>query len=135
MISSIYKELLPVEFNEEEKRSALVMALINSQGKLTNKELCNILGLNARFVQRIRKRLEVDKENPRAIIKRKEIEDRRKARDENFISKVESDISRDPSMSIASLARKYDVDRKTMSRCISEDLRCTLKNGKVTKKS
>lgn len=86
MMASIYKELLPVEFNEEEKRCALVMALINSQGKLTNKELCNILGLNARFVQRIRKRLEVDKENPRAIIKRKEkeIEDRRKARDESF---------------------------------------------------
>ena len=126
MMASIYKELLPVEFNEEEKRCALVMALINSQGKLTNKELCNILGLNARFVQRIRKRLEVDKENPRAIIKRKEkeIEDQRKARDENFISKVESEISRDPSMSIASLARKFDVDRKTMSRCISEDLRC-----------
>lgn len=92
MMASIYKELLPVEFNEEEKRCALVMALINSQGKLTNKELCNILGLNARFVQRIRKRLEVDKENPRAIIKRKEkeIEDRRKARDENFISKSHS---------------------------------------------
>ena len=68
----------------------------------------------------------MDKENIRAIIKRKEkeIEDWRKARDENFLSKVESEISRDPSMSIASLARKFDVDRKTMSRCISEDLHC-----------
>ncbi|QQP37600.1 Hypothetical protein FKW44_017915 [Caligus rogercresseyi] len=70
-MSSIYKELLPVELMRRRKGDTGDGSHQLTR-KMTNKELCNILGLNARFVQRIRKRLEVDKENPRPSSRERE---------------------------------------------------------------
>lgn len=125
-MESAYEQLENVEFNEEQRRCAVVMALVNSKGKVTNREIANTLGVQMRFIQRIRKRLEEDKEHPDSIIKKKmkAKEDRRKARDDSFIKRVEAVILDDPSRSIASLAREFGVNRNTMTRCIQEDLRC-----------
>ncbi len=120
-----YDDLCAVEFSEQEKRCAVMMALVTSSGKTSNRAIGDMLGIDIRTIQRLRKRLEEEKD-PRAIIQRapKALEDRRKSRDVDFIALVEEKIQADPGLSIRANARELNVDKKTVQRCVEEDLRC-----------
>lgn len=124
-MEATYDDMCPVDFSEQEKRSAVIMALVNTSGKASNRAIADMLGIDIRTIQRLRKRLEEEKD-PRAIIQRmpKALEDRRKSRDGNFIALVEEKIQTDPGTSIRAIARELNVDKKTVQRCVEEDLRC-----------
>ncbi len=124
-VEAMWEELSTTEYNEEEKRCAVTMALTNTKGMATNRDIADMLGVQIRVVQLIRERLNSG-ENPRDVIQRKKRAEgsRRTSRTEDFIKRVEARILEEPSMSMQALAKEFDVDRKTISRCIQQDLRC-----------
>ena len=66
-VSDINKsDLRPIEFSEQEKRCAIIMAIVNSN-RATCREIAEMLGVHLRTVQILKKRLEEGKD-PRAII-------------------------------------------------------------------
>ena len=64
-----YENLCPIYFNEQERRCAVIMALVNTSGKATNRQNADKLGINLRTVQILRKRLEEVKD-PKTTIQK-----------------------------------------------------------------
>ena len=118
-----YQNLTYIAFTETEVRSAVVMALVHNNGEVDNRSIADTLGVGMRTIQRIRKKLE-ESRDPRGVITRapKSFESRRKSRNLEFIKKVEEMIKDDPSRSLKSMADELGVDKKTVKRCIDEDL-------------
>ena len=78
-----------------------------------------------RTIQRTRKKLEESKD-PRGVITRapKSLDDRRKSRNADFVKRVEAMIDIHPSKSMRSMAAELGVDKRTIQRCVDEDLHC-----------
>ncbi|QQP42189.1 Uncharacterized protein FKW44_016777 [Caligus rogercresseyi] len=96
-MASSYEEIKGYKWNEELLRSAVVMALVNNGGEISNSTIASTLGVTLRTVQRIRKKLEdiwdVDVTIKRIHKKESAI---RKVRDTNFVDKVKKMIEDDP---------------------------------------
>jgi len=123
-VSDINKsDLRPIEFSEQEKRCAIIMAIVNSN-HATCREISEMLGVHLRTVQILKKRLEEGKD-PRAIIQRvpKTLQVKRKARDPGFIAKLEQMLEECPSINQTTIARQLNVDNTTVRKCLEEDLR------------
>ncbi|CAB4058559.1 unnamed protein product [Lepeophtheirus salmonis] len=99
------------------------MALVRTSGNASNHEIGEMLGINLRTVQILRKSLK-EENNPRAIIQRapKALEDKRKSRYLPFIAKLEQMIKDDPCMLIRPISKDMKVEKKTVRRCVEEDL-------------
>jgi DNA-binding transcriptional regulator YhcF (GntR family) len=120
-----YAELSEISFTEAEVRCAVVMALVRNNGEVDNRTIANTLGVDMRTIQRTRKKLEESKD-PRGVITRapKSPDDLRKSRDADFVKRVQTMIDNDPSQSMRSMAAELRVDKRTIQRCVDEDLRC-----------
>ena len=72
-----------------------------------------------------RKKLEESKD-PRGVITKapKSLDDRRKSRNADFVKRVEAMININPSKSMKSMAAELGVDKRTIQRCVDEDLHC-----------
>ncbi|QQP32938.1 Uncharacterized protein FKW44_024138, partial [Caligus rogercresseyi] len=110
---------------EEFLRSAVVMALVNNGGEISNSTIASTLGVNLRTVQRIRKKLE-DTWDVDVTIKRayKEEGAARKVRDTDFVGKVMKMVEDDPIRSMRARSMDLGCHEKTIRDCVSEDLRC-----------
>uniref|UniRef100_A0A0K2TNN5 Uncharacterized protein n=1 Tax=Lepeophtheirus salmonis TaxID=72036 RepID=A0A0K2TNN5_LEPSM len=120
---SSYEEIKGYKWNEEHSRSAVVMALVNNGGEISNSTIASTLGVSLRTVQRIRKKLE-DTWDVDATLKRapKEEGADRKVRDTYFVNKVKKMVEDDPTRSMRAMARDLGCHEKTIRDCISEDL-------------
>ena len=101
------------------------MALTSTKGKASNRDIADMLGVQIRVVQLIGEKLNSGEE-PRDVIQRKKRtrDSLRTSRTEDFIKRLEAQILEEPAMSMQALATEFNVDRKTISRCINQDLRC-----------
>ncbi|KAF2361856.1 hypothetical protein FHG87_007387 [Trinorchestia longiramus] len=116
-------ELSEVSFIEAEVRCAVVMALVHNNAEVDNKTIANTNGVDMSTIQRTRKKLEESKD-PLGVITRapKSLDDRRKSRDADFVKRVETMIDNDPSKSMRFMAAELGVDKRTIQRCVDEDL-------------
>ena len=98
---------------------------MTTSSKTSNRAIADMLGIDMRTIQRIRKRLEKEKDS-RAVIHRapKTLEDHKKSQDIHFFALVEEKIQTDPGTSIRTIPRELNVDKKTVQRCVGEDLCC-----------
>ena len=121
----IYVELFEILFTEAEVRCAVVMALVHNNGKLDNRTIANTLRVNMRTIQCTRKKLEESKD-PHGLITRapKSLDDHQKSRDADFVKRVEAMININLLKSMRSMAAKLGVDKRTIQRCVDEDLYC-----------
>ena len=119
IMEDVYADLPEVVFTE------VVLCLVNNQGQVTNRDICNTTGLSIRYIQRVRSKLEESK-NPRETISRsrRSQEDSRKASDEEFMEKVRVIIDRSPTRSFVSISKELEVSDKTVRACVNEDLKC-----------
>ena len=76
-----------------------------------------------RTIQCTRKKLEESKDL-RGVITRapKSLDDRRKSRNVDFVKRVEAMIDINPSKSMRSMTAELGVDKRTIQRCVDEDL-------------
>ncbi|KAF2361902.1 hypothetical protein FHG87_007344 [Trinorchestia longiramus] len=119
-----YGELSEISFSETKVRVAMVMALVHNNGKVDNRTIVNTIGVDMRTIQRTHKQLD-DSKYPRGVIRRapKSLEDRQKSRDADFVKRVETVIDNDPYKSMRSMAAELGDDKRTIQRCVDEDLR------------
>ena len=84
-----YENLQLIEYNEEMRRRAVVMCLINNKGNIENVIISKALGIPIRTIQDIRKELERSGD-PEMVVKRKTKpqEASRTVRDANFVARV-----------------------------------------------
>uniref|UniRef100_A0A0K2VCY4 Uncharacterized protein n=1 Tax=Lepeophtheirus salmonis TaxID=72036 RepID=A0A0K2VCY4_LEPSM len=105
---SSYEEIKSYKRNEELLRSAVVMALVNNGGEISNSTIASTLGVNLRIIQRICKKLE-DTWDVYANIKRapKDEGADRKVRDTDFVDKVRNMVDDEPTRSMKAMARDW----------------------------
>ena len=118
-------ELSEISFTEAEMRCAVVMGLIYNNGEMDNRTITNTLRVDMRTIQHTRKKLEESKD-PCGVITRgpKSLDNCQKSRDADFFKTVEAMIDINPSKSMRSMAAELGVDKRTIQRCVDEDLRC-----------
>lgn len=68
-IGNVYEEFKDYSFSQEEIRCAIVQCLIGSRGTATNLAISQMLNVNVRTVQRVRKKFE-DVRNVQAVVKK-----------------------------------------------------------------
>ncbi len=124
-VEAIWEELSTIEYNEEEKKGNVTMALTNTKGMDTNRDIADMLCLQSQAVHLIRE-IPNSGENPRCGIQRKKRPKGscRMSRTEDFNKRDEARILEESSMSMEALAKEFDVDKTTISCCIQQDLRC-----------
>ena len=120
-----YAELLKISFTEREVRCAVVMALVHNNSEVDNRTIANTLGVNMRTIHHTHSKLEESKD-PCGVVTRapKSLDDCQKLRDADFVKRVEAMIDINSSKSMKSMAAKLGIDKKTIQRCVYEDLRC-----------
>ena len=113
-----------IEFNEEMRRCAVVMCLINNKGNIENSTISKALGIPMRTIQDIRKELERSGD-PGMVVKRKAKpqEASRTVREADFVARVQAIIDDDPGKSMRAIARVLKVGDTTVRRCVSQDIR------------
>ena len=118
-----YAELLEILFTEAEVRCAVVMALVHNNGEVDNRTIANTLEVNMRTIQHTHKKLEESKDScgviPRAP---KSLDDCRKL--SFFLKRVVVMIDINPFKSMRSMAAELGFDKRTIQRCVDEDLCC-----------
>ena len=120
-----YAELSEISFTEAEVRCAVVMALVHNNGEVDNRTITNTLRVDMRTIQCARKKLEESKDHCGVFTRApKSLDDHRKSRDADFVKRVEAMIDINPFKSIRSMATELGVDKRTIQRCVDEDLRC-----------
>ena len=106
------------------------MALTKTNGRASNRDIADMLGMQICLVQIIIERLNSGEEVRDLILRKKRAKGScRMFRTEDFIRRVEAKILESPEMSMAGLARKFDVDRKTIFCWINQDLQSRLQTG------
>ena len=120
-----YVELSKILFTEVEFRCTMVMALVHNNGEVDNRTIANTLGFDMRIIQHTRKKLEESKD-PHGVITRapKSLDNCWKLRNADFVKRVEAMIDINPSKSMRSMAAELGVDKRTIQRCVDEDLHC-----------
>ena len=70
-MENVYNHLSSKDLDPQFLRCAVLAILVAKQGQVANRDIAEMTGLHVRNVQRIRKRLEVDRELPSMIAKHK----------------------------------------------------------------
>ena len=112
-------------WTEEERRSAVVMILIRKGDILGDSDIADLLGVDRRRVNELRKALK-ETRDPRKVISRapKAPMAARKARSQEFINNVRDIMETTPDRSFRSIAKDLNVSDFTIRQCVNEDLRC-----------
>ena len=117
--------LAEIMWTEEERRSAVVMILIRKGDILGDSDIADLLGVDRRRVNELRKALK-ETRDPRKVISRapKAPMAARKARSQEFINNVRDIMETTPDRSFRSIAKDLNVSDFTIRQCVNEDLRC-----------
>ena len=120
-----YTELSKILFTEAKVRCAMVTALVHNNSDVDNRTISSTLWVDMRTIQRTRRKLEESKDFCGVITRApKSLDNCRKSRDADFVKRVEALIDINLSKSMRSIAAKLGVDKRTIQRCVDEDLRC-----------
>ena len=104
-MATSYKNFKPIKFNQEEKCRAVVMSLINNEGKVENTVISQILRIPLCAVQDIRKQLETCGNLEAVIKKRGKAKDvSRTVREVEFINRVKDLFDEDPGRLMRSIS-------------------------------
>ena len=124
-MENVYNHLSSKDLDPQFLRCAVLAILVAKQGQVANRDIAEMTGLHVRNVQRIRKRLEVDRELPSMIAKHKSrpAASAKTVRNAALVRKIDRIVTRKPTKPIAAIAREVDQPRTTVSRIIHEDLR------------
>ena len=118
-------EKIKFEFNERDRRCAVLQWLVNTNFEVTNAAISRALGISEKTILDIRKALK-ETRDVSAVLERKmkSKEDARKTRDADFIDKVQEMIDEEPTKSMRRMSEELNTSKWTINQTISEDLKC-----------
>ena len=104
-------EKIEFEFNERDRRCAVLQRLVNTNFEVTNAAISRALGISEKTISDIRKALK-ETRDVSAVLERKmkSKEDARKTRDADFIAKVQM-IDEDPTKSIRRMSEELNTSK------------------------
>jgi len=118
-------EKIEYEFNERDRRCAVLQWLVNTNFEVTNAAISRALGISEKTILDIRKALKETRDVSAVLErKRKSKEDTRKTRDADFIAKVQEMIDEDPTKSTRRMSEELNTSKWTINQTIREDLKC-----------
>jgi len=117
-------EKIEFEFNERDRRCAVLQWLVNTNFEVTNVAISRALGIPEMTISHIRKALK-ETRDVSAVLERKTKakEDARKTRDADFIAKVQEKIDEDPTKSMRCMSEELNTSKWTINQTIREDLK------------
>ena len=118
-------EKIEFEFNERDRRCAVLQWLVNTNFEVTNAAISRALGISEKMISDIRKALK-ESRDVSAVLKRKmkSKEDAMKTKDADFIAKVQEMIDEVPTKSMRHMSEELNTSKWTINQTISEDLKC-----------
>uniref|UniRef100_A0A0K2TFD7 Uncharacterized protein n=1 Tax=Lepeophtheirus salmonis TaxID=72036 RepID=A0A0K2TFD7_LEPSM len=117
-----YENIPASSFNQEQKRCALMCILCNLNGEVDNAFLARAVGCSIRFVQKVRKRVEQDGNDPLTMVSRKlrDPEAAKTVRSPALLEKINKKIEENPDQSMNAIAESIDgASRSTVHRAIN----------------
>mgnify|MGYP001401338945 CR=1 FL=1 len=118
-------EKIEFEFNERDRRCAVLQWLVNTNFEVTNVAISRALGISERTICDIRKALK-ETRDVSAVLERKTKakEDARKTRDPDFIAKVQEMVDNDPTKSMRRMSDELSTSKWTINQTIRQDMKC-----------
>ena len=102
-------EKIEFEFNERDRRCAVLQWLVNTNFEVTNAAISRALGISEKTISDIRKALKETRDVSAVLErKRKSKEDARKTRDADFIDKVQEMIDEEPTKSMRRMSEELN---------------------------
>ena len=118
-------EKIKFEFNERDRRCAVLQWLVNTNFEVTNAAISRALGLSEKTILDIRKALKETRDVSAVLERKMKLkEDARKTRDADFIDKVQEMIDEEPTKSMRRMSEELNTSKWTINQTIREDLKC-----------